>query len=186
MKTNQSSAFKTISSFYSSKATFKVGDSFYSTYYPLKWLKLIEWTNLKFEDLQLELHKTKPNLPEDPAKLLFGQKFTDHMLTVEWTKDAGWGKPKLGPFKNLEIHPAAKVLHYSIELFEGMKAYYGVDGKIRIFRPDLNALRMFKSAARSGLPVTQQKRSINPLSYNSNYIFLNNKELRSTRVYKNP
>lgn len=63
-------------------------------------------------------------------------------------------KPKIGPVKPLEIHPAAKVLHYSVEVFEGMKAYYGVDGKIRLFRPDLNMNRLTKSSARSTLPVS--------------------------------
>jgi branched-chain amino acid aminotransferase len=65
----------------------------------------------------------------------------------------GWKKPRIGPLKNIELHPAAKVLHYSIELFEGMKAYMCVDGKVRLFRPDLNVARMYKSASRSALPV---------------------------------
>ena len=59
------------------------------------------------------------------------------MLTIEWDLKNGWDKPKIGPLKHLQIHPAAKVLHYSIEIFEGMKAYYGVDKNIRLFRPDL-------------------------------------------------
>jgi branched-chain amino acid aminotransferase len=101
----------------------------------------------------MDLHKTDPKLPDDPSKLLFGQKFTDHMMTIEWTAKEGWASPKIGPFKNLEIHPASKVLHYSIEIFEGMKAYNGVDGKVRLFRPDLNAIRLAKSAHRSALPV---------------------------------
>lgn len=108
---------------------------------------------LKYADIKMDLHKTDPKLPDDSSKLLFGQKFTDHMMTIEWTAQAGWASPKIGPFKNLEIHPAAKVLHYSIEIFEGMKAYNGVDGKIRLFRPDLNATRLAKSAHRSALPV---------------------------------
>lgn len=107
----------------------------------------------KFDDLQLDIRKTKPDLPDDPSKLLFGSKFTDHMFSVEWDAKEGWGRPKIGPFKNLEIHPAAKCLHYSIEIFEGMKAYKGVDDKIRLFRPDLNLSRLHRSAARSTLPV---------------------------------
>lgn len=98
------------------------------------------------------MHKTKPDLPDDPSKLLFGHKFTDHMLTVEWHQETGWKKPKIGLFKNLEIHPAAKCLHYSIEVFEGMKAYYAVDGTVRLFRPDLNMNRLYKSSLRSALP----------------------------------
>lgn len=109
-------------------------------------------SSFKFDDLQLDLHKTIPDLPEDSSKLQFGKKFTDHMLHVEWSLANGWGKPVISPIKNLEIHPAAKCLHYSVEIFEGMKAYYGVDGKIRLFRPDLNINRFFKSTIRSALP----------------------------------
>ena len=51
------------------------------------------------------------------------------------------------------MHPAAKVLHYAPELFEGMKAYRGVeDGAIRLFRPELNMKRMNSSASRACLP----------------------------------
>ena len=78
------------------------------------------------------------------------------MLHVEWSLANGWGKPVISPIKNLEIHPAAKCLHYSVEIFEGMKAYYGVDGKIRLFRPDLNINRFFKSTIRSALPVSSK------------------------------
>lgn len=107
----------------------------------------------KFEDLELDLKPTKPDLPDDPSKLVFGSRFTDHMLSVEWDSSKGWGKPKIGPLKPLQIHPAAKCLHYSVEIFEGMKAYKGVDDKIRLFRPDLNINRLHKSALRSALPV---------------------------------
>ncbi|XP_063374839.1 branched-chain-amino-acid aminotransferase [Cydia amplana] len=65
----------------------------------------------------------------------------------------GWQKPDIIPFENLSIHPAAKALHYAIQLFEGMKAYRGVDDKIRLFRPDLNMRRMNLAAHRSGLPI---------------------------------
>jgi branched-chain amino acid aminotransferase len=99
------------------------------------------------------LNKTVPNLPEDTSKLLFGHNFTDHMLTIDWTAKNGWEKPIIGPLKNLEIHPAAKVLHYAVEVFEGMKAYKGVDNKVRLFRPDLNIARLSKSSKRSALPV---------------------------------
>ncbi|XP_031838873.1 branched chain amino acid transaminase isoform X2 [Nomia melanderi] len=64
----------------------------------------------------------------------------------------GWQVPEITPLENLVIHPASKVLHYAIELFEGLKAYRGVDGKIRMFRPDLNMERMNNSAMRTGLP----------------------------------
>ncbi|XP_066586644.1 branched-chain-amino-acid aminotransferase isoform X2 [Prorops nasuta] len=73
----------------------------------------------------------------------------------------GWQAPEITPFENLVLHPAAKVLHYAIELFEGLKAYRGVDGKIRMFRPDLNMERMNRSAVRSGLPTFNGEELIN-------------------------
>ncbi|KAJ8945178.1 hypothetical protein NQ314_009310 [Rhamnusium bicolor] len=93
--------------------------------------------------------RSKPDVKD----LKFGKFFTDHMFKVFYHKQlGGWQKPIIIPFENISLHPAAKVLHYAIELFEGLKAYRGVDGKIRIFRPDLNMNRMNKSAYNSGLP----------------------------------
>lgn len=46
-----------------------------------------------------------------------------------------------------------QVFHYAIELFEGLKAYKGIDGKIRLFRPDMNMQRMRRTAERASLPV---------------------------------
>ena len=45
-----------------------------------------------------------------------------------------------------------QVLHYGQELFEGMKAYRGLDEKIRLFRPMLNMSRMVTSAEKASLP----------------------------------
>jgi branched-chain amino acid aminotransferase len=109
-------------------------------------------SSFQFADLELDLKPTVPNLPLDPAQLKFGHTFTDHMLSIAWSAETGWSKPKIAPVAPLQLHPAAKVLHYSVELFEGMKAYKGQDGKIRLFRPDMNMARMSKSAARSSLP----------------------------------
>ncbi|XP_030636458.1 branched-chain-amino-acid aminotransferase, cytosolic [Chanos chanos] len=104
------------------------------------------------EDTVVEMaqdHKAKP----EPANLVFGTVFTDHMLTIEWSSDGGWQKPHIRPFDNLSLHPACAALHYAVQLFEGMKAYRGVDGKVRLFRPMLNMKRMLKSAERACLPL---------------------------------
>ncbi|MBZ3884622.1 Branched-chain-amino-acid aminotransferase, cytosolic [Sciurus carolinensis] len=97
--------------------------------------------------------KEKP----DPNNLVFGTVFTDHMLTVEWSSEFGWEKPHIKPFQNLSLHPGSSTLHYAVELFEGLKAFRGVDNKIRLFRPDLNMERMCKSAVRATLPVFDKK-----------------------------
>lgn len=53
----------------------------------------------------------------DADDLSFGKHFTDHMLKVLWHKSLdGWQKPEITPIENLVIHPAAKVLHYAVEV----------------------------------------------------------------------
>ena len=69
-------------------------------------------------------------------------------LTISWREGRGWGQPRIGQHANLSLSPASKVLHYAQELYEGMKAYRGVDGKLRLFRPDLNMKRMNQTANR--------------------------------------
>jgi branched-chain amino acid aminotransferase len=83
------------------------------------------------------------------------------MLSVEWSSDKGWGKPEIAPVKNLSIHPAAKVLHYAVEIFDGFKAYHADDGTVRIFRPERNIARFHKSAMRSVLPSFDQRELLN-------------------------
>ncbi|KAK6517361.1 hypothetical protein TWF281_004017 [Arthrobotrys megalospora] len=77
---------------------------------------------------------------------------TDHMLTVKWTEKGGWEAPQLRPYGPLDIMPTASCIHYATQAFEGMKAYRGVDGKLRLFRPDLNCKRMNLSSTRIALP----------------------------------
>lgn len=110
--------------------------------------------SFKYADLSVRLaapHQLQPK--PNVSQLSFGKYFTDHMLKIYFYETlGGWQAPEITPFENLVLHPAAKVLHYAIELFEGMKAYRGVDGKIRLFRPEMNMERMNNSAIRSGLP----------------------------------
>ncbi|XP_037937387.1 branched-chain-amino-acid aminotransferase, cytosolic [Teleopsis dalmanni] len=103
--------------------------------------------------------------PDNDEELSFGKLFTDHMLKIYYHKSlGGWQKPQITPLENLVMHPAAKVLHYAVELFEGMKAYRGVDGKIRIFRPNMNMSRMNLAAKRSGLPTFEGEEFIKCIS----------------------
>lgn len=95
---------------------------------------------------------TSPRTPSDPKTLVFGRKFTDHMLTIEWTLADGWLEPKITPYQNLSLDPATCVFHYAFECFEGMKAYKDKSGNIRLFRPDKNMERLNKSSSRIALP----------------------------------
>jgi branched-chain amino acid aminotransferase len=77
---------------------------------------------------------------------------TDHMIQAKWTVEQGWEAPTLQPFGPLSLAPTASCLHYATECFEGMKLYRGHDGKLRLFRPDLNCRRMLMSTNRIALP----------------------------------
>jgi branched-chain amino acid aminotransferase len=82
----------------------------------------------------------------------FGKHFTDHMVDICWSVRGGWHRPRVQPYGPLSLDPAAAVLHYGQEVFEGLKAYRHQDGSIWTFRPEQNALRMQRSARRLALP----------------------------------
>ena len=91
----------------------------------------------------------RTELLKDPG---FGRVFTDHMVTIRWTKDRGWHDAQVGARAPITLDPAAAVLHYGQEIFEGLKAYNLSDGSIALFRPEQNARRFRASAARMALP----------------------------------
>jgi branched-chain amino acid aminotransferase len=82
----------------------------------------------------------------------FGKHFTDHMVDICWSAKGGWHRPRVQPYGPISLDPAAAVLHYAQEIFEGMKAYRHADGSIWTFRPEANAERMQRSARRMALP----------------------------------
>ena len=82
----------------------------------------------------------------------FGRYFTDHMVDVCWSELGGWHRPRVQPYGPISLDPAAAVLHYAQEVFEGLKAYRHEDGSVWSFRPEANAARMQRSAARLALP----------------------------------
>lgn len=87
-----------------------------------------------------------------PRELTFGAAFSDHMFTQRYRAGEGWSQAEIGPLKPISLHPAAAVLHYSQEIFEGLKAYRRADGGINLFRPEANAARFNRSAERMWMP----------------------------------
>ncbi|KAA8900651.1 aminotransferase [Sphaerosporella brunnea] len=77
---------------------------------------------------------------------------TDHWITVRWTDTVGWHAPELRPYTRMDLWPTASCLHYATECFEGLKAYRGYDGKIRLFRPSRNTARLLVSSTRISCP----------------------------------
>ncbi|HLQ80292.1 MAG TPA: branched-chain amino acid aminotransferase [Brachybacterium sp.] len=82
----------------------------------------------------------------------FGRHYTDFMAHARWTVEDGWGGAEIVPFGPLQLSPAAAVLHYGQEIFEGLKAFRHADGSVWTFRPERNAARMQRSARRLALP----------------------------------
>lgn len=82
----------------------------------------------------------------------FGRHFTPHMVTARWTREAGWHDGRVEPYGPIVLDPAAAVLHYAQEVFEGLKAYRHADGSVWAFRPEANAERFARSARRLALP----------------------------------
>ncbi|HEX8781565.1 MAG TPA: branched-chain amino acid aminotransferase, partial [Nocardioides sp.] len=107
----------------------------------------------------MEFSTTRNESPVEDARLAeilaspgFGTHFTDHMVTIEWTPDAGWHAARIEPYGPLTLDPATAVLHYAQETFEGMKAYRHDDGSVWTFRPEENAKRMVRSSRRLAFP----------------------------------
>ena len=86
---------------------------------------------------------------EDPA---FGQQFTDHMVSIDWTEDEGWHNAQVRAYEPISLDPASNVFHYGQAIFEGLKAYRHTDGSITAFRPEQNAKRLNNSAKRMAMP----------------------------------
>lgn len=83
----------------------------------------------------------------------FGTVFSDHMVVIDYDEaKGGWHQASLGPRAAIPLDPAAAVLHYAQEIFEGMKAYRQPDGSMALFRPDANARRFNASADRLAMP----------------------------------
>jgi branched-chain amino acid aminotransferase len=97
--------------------------------------------------------KTKP----DPKKLGFGKYYSDHMFVLNYDHGEGWHDPRIIPYGPFSIEPAAMVLHYAQEVFEGLKAYRRADGGVQLFRPRDNIRRMNESCKRLSIPTLDEE-----------------------------
>ncbi|MBN1328349.1 MAG: branched-chain amino acid aminotransferase [Candidatus Heimdallarchaeota archaeon] len=107
--------------------------------------------------INLKPESAREYKPEDDLKLGFGKIFTDHMFTMEF-KENKWQNAQIKAYGPLSLSPAAMVLHYGQEIFEGMKAFRQEKTKgVSLFRPDKNAKRFAESARRVAMePVPEE------------------------------
>ncbi|WP_431270521.1 branched-chain amino acid aminotransferase [Dankookia sp. P2] len=89
---------------------------------------------------------TSPKPKPADETLSFGKVLTDHMFLMNYDEGKGWHSPRIEPYGPLSLDPATSVLHYGQAIFDGLKAFRGDDGKIRLFRPDRHAERFNRSA----------------------------------------
>ncbi|WP_410575118.1 branched-chain amino acid aminotransferase [Amycolatopsis sp. cmx-4-61] len=82
----------------------------------------------------------------------FGRVFTEHLASVRWSAGRGWHDARLEPAEALTLSPAAIGLHYGQIVFEGFKAYALPGERAGLFRPDLVARRLQRSARRMAMP----------------------------------
>ena len=95
---------------------------------------------------------TTPKAKPDQSNLGFGKYFTDHMLIMDYDAGQGWHDGRIVPYGPISLDPASCVLHYAQMMFEGMKAYRTPDGRINLFRPDMNAKRLNRTNERMCIP----------------------------------
>ena len=103
-------------------------------------------------DKRIVIHRARPDQrktkPSDTSKLGFGRYFADHFFATEFDRTNGWHLTRIEPMRLLQLDPAAICLHYGQEVFEGLKAYYGKDDGIYLFRWPKNAERLRNSCRR--------------------------------------
>ena len=86
----------------------------------------------------------------------FGSVFAD-VMAIAWYRDGQWGSSSVVPLAPISLHPAAHVLHYASECFEGFKAYRWADDRIHLFRMDRHLARFRQSAESLVLPVPEAR-----------------------------
>jgi branched-chain amino acid aminotransferase len=101
--------------------------------------------------IRINVATTKKPKPKD-SELGFGTVFTDHMFVMDFQEEKGWYDPRVEPYAPFSLEPAAAVLHYAQAIFDGLKAFRGRDGIVRLFRPQKHIERMNNSAARMCIP----------------------------------
>lgn len=110
----------------------------------------------------VELTKNPKQKP-DPDSLRFGTVFTDHMFVMDYDPKNGWHDGKIVPYGPLALDPATVVFHYGQEMFEGLKAYKTKEGKVQLFRPDMNAKRTNNTNKRMCIPQIDEQMYIDAI-----------------------
>ena len=97
--------------------------------------------------------QVRKQVPHCQNKFTFGKLFTDHMLSVDWTKDGGWHAPEILPFGPVKMQTSATALHYGISVYEGMSIVENIKtGKLQGFRCQEHLDAFTESTAHLDMP----------------------------------
>jgi branched-chain amino acid aminotransferase len=102
--------------------------------------------------MQIEIHQTDTPRQRPKGALGFGRIFTDHLFRMDYDEERGWHQARIEPYGPVTLDPASSALHYAQSVFEGLKAFRGMDGQVRLFRPERHARRFRDSCERLCIP----------------------------------
>ena len=114
------------------------------------------------EPIRITRATVKKKKPKD-SDLTFGTVFTDHMFVMDFQEEKGWYDPRIEPYGPLSMDPAAAVLHYAQAVFDGLKAFRGRDGRVRLFRPQKHVDRLIRSSQRLCIPPLEPELALKSL-----------------------
>lgn len=112
---------------------------------------------------QIFVEKTSCPKAKPTGVLRFGHDFTDHMFVMDYDPDQGWHHPSIIPYGPVAFDPSCMCLHYSQEVFEGLKAYKTTDGEVQLFRPQENFKRLNQSCDRLCIPKIDEELAMDAL-----------------------
>jgi branched-chain amino acid aminotransferase len=114
--------------------------------------------------MQLSIKRADHLKPRpDDSELRFGNIFTDHMFSMDYSPEKGWHDPRIEPHAPISMDPATMVLHYGQAIFEGLKAFRSVAGGVQMFRPKDNLKRLNRSARRLCIPEIDEEFALDAL-----------------------
>lgn len=114
------------------------------------------------QDIRIELTDNKKEQPAHD-QLGFGKVFTDHMVMIDYEEEKGWHDARVVPYQPITLDPAAVIFHYGQTVFEGLKAYVGKEGEVRLFRPEKNMARLNHSNDRLSMPEIDEELALESL-----------------------
>ena len=106
--------------------------------------------------MEIPIQKISPGMArrklDDETQLGFGVIMSNHMFMMDYNLEKEWHDPRIEPYGPLHLYPAAAILHYAQEAFEGLKAYRSKTNEIYLFRPKDNLKRMSRTCNRMCIP----------------------------------